>query len=63
MGLPEEELHMFLRMRDGILHPEKIDPEALTDPAKRTPVMNRTGQEIYEYLGALAGRAHEDSGG
>ena len=54
MGLPEEELRMFLRIRDGILHPEKIDPNALIDPAKRTAVMNRTGQEIYEYFGALA---------
>ena len=26
MGLPEEELRMFLRFRDGILHPEKIVP-------------------------------------
>jgi cytochrome P450 len=54
MGLPEEELSMFLRMRDGILHPEKVDPDALIDPAKRTAVMNQTGQEIYEYFGALA---------
>jgi cytochrome P450 len=54
MGLPEEELRMFLRMRDGILHPEKIDPDALVDPEKRAAVMARTGQEIYEYFGALA---------
>ena len=54
MGLPQEELRMFLRMRDGILHPEKIDPEALIDPEKRRAVMARTGQEIYEYFGALA---------
>src|SRR3954453_6240274 len=26
MGLPEEERSMFLRLRDGILHAEKIDP-------------------------------------
>jgi cytochrome P450 len=54
MGLPEEELRLFLRMRDGILHPEKIDPDALIDPAKRSAVMARTGEEIYEYFGALA---------
>jgi cytochrome P450 len=54
MGLPEQELRMFLRMRDGILHPEKVDPDALMDPEKRTAVMNQTGQEIYEYFGALA---------
>ncbi len=54
MGLPEEELRMFLRMRDGILHPEKIDPDALIDPTKRAAVMAGTGQEIYDYFGALA---------
>lgn len=53
MGLPEEQLRMFLRLRDGILHPEKIDPEAMFDPDKRAVVMNETGQEIYEYFGAL----------
>jgi cytochrome P450 len=54
MGLPEEELRMFLRMRDGILHPEKIDPDALFDAEKRAAVMAATGQEIYDYFGALA---------
>ena len=54
MGLPEDELRMFLRLRDGILHPEKHDPAAATDPAVRQAVANRTGQEIYEYFGALA---------
>jgi hypothetical protein len=41
-------------MRDGILHPEKVDQEALIDPTKRVAVMARTGQEIYDYFGALA---------
>ena len=31
MGLPEDEMRMFLDMRDGILHPEKEDPDALVD--------------------------------
>lgn len=53
MGLPEHELRMFLRLRDGILHPEKINPDALLDVDKRMEVMNQTGQEIYEYFGAL----------
>jgi cytochrome P450 len=53
MGLPEEELRMFLNMRDGILHPEKFDENALIDPDARTKVMNATGQEIYEYFGNL----------
>jgi cytochrome P450 len=60
MGLPEAELRMFLRLRDGILHPEKIDPEAMFDAEKRSAVMQATGQEIYEYFGARADerRAH-----
>ncbi|HEX5586503.1 MAG TPA: cytochrome P450 [Acidimicrobiia bacterium] len=53
MGLPEEELRMFLRMRDGILHPEKWDPEALSDPEKRIAVSQAAGAEIYEYFGNL----------
>jgi cytochrome P450 len=53
MGLPEEELRMFLRLRDGILHPEKIEPGADEDMAKRVVVMAATGQEIYEYFGSL----------
>ena len=60
MGLPEDELRMFLRMRDGILHPEKQDPDALLDPDARAAVMDRTGQDIYDYFGALVDerRAH-----
>jgi cytochrome P450 len=53
MGLPEDELRMFLRMRDGILHAEKIDPDALFDFDTRMAVMESTGQEIYEYFGNL----------
>jgi cytochrome P450 len=53
MGLPEAELSMFLRLRDGILHPEKHDPNALFDQAARAAVMQRTGAEIYDYFGAL----------
>jgi len=53
LGLPEDELHMFLRLRNGILHPEKIDPAALADPEARRAVMDATGQEIYAYFGQL----------
>jgi cytochrome P450 len=53
MGLPEEELRMFLRLRDGILHAEKIDPDALFDAEKRAAVMEATGQEIYDYFGSV----------
>ncbi|HMD46374.1 MAG TPA: cytochrome P450 [Acidimicrobiales bacterium] len=53
LGLPEDELRMFLRLRDGILHPEKIDPEALFDLDARKAVNNATGQEIYAYFSDL----------
>jgi cytochrome P450 len=53
MGLPEEDLPHLLSMRDGILHAEKKDPEALFDVDKRQAVLDATGTEIYEYFGAL----------
>jgi cytochrome P450 len=51
MGLPEEELYMFIHLRDGILHPDKIDPDAALDPEVRRRVQDATGSEIYEYFG------------
>ncbi len=56
MGLPEAELRMFLQLRDGCLHPEKIDPGAATDLAKRFEVMDVNGEEIYRYFGDLIDR-------
>jgi cytochrome P450 len=53
MGLPEDEMQMFLRMRDGILHAEKFDENALFDPVARTAVMDKAGGEIYEYFDNL----------
>jgi len=44
---------MFLDMRDGILHAEKKDPDALVDVDARMKVMNATGAQIYEYFGNL----------
>ncbi len=60
LGLPEDELDMFLRLRDGILHPEKMDPDAGLDPAKRMAVMNATGQGIYAYFADLISRRREE---
>jgi cytochrome P450 len=60
MGLPEGELHMFLRLRDGILHPEKHDANAMFDADARAAVMQRTGQEIYDYFGALVDERRKD---
>jgi cytochrome P450 len=53
MGLPWEELDTFLRLRDGILRPQKTDPDALLDPAKRNAVMSATGKEVYDYFNAM----------
>jgi cytochrome P450 len=53
MGLPEEELHMFIHLRDGILHPDIIDPDAALDPEARRQVQDATGREIYEYFGGV----------
>jgi len=50
MGLPESDLRTMLRLRDGSLHPEKIDPAAADDFAAREAVMNTNGVEIYEYF-------------
>jgi cytochrome P450 len=53
MGLPWDELHTFLRLRDGILRPQVIDPDALLDPQARLAVSRATGLEIYDYFGAF----------
>ena len=53
MGLPEDELRTFLDLRDGILHPEKIDPNAMFDGDIRMAVNRAGGQKIYDFFGAL----------
>ena len=50
MGLPESDLRTVLRLRDGSLHPEKIDPGAATDFEKRAAVMDANGVDIYDYF-------------
>jgi cytochrome P450 len=50
MGLPWEELHTFLDLRDGILHTEKVDPRAAVDPMAQLAVVTATGQRIYDYF-------------
>jgi cytochrome P450 len=53
IGLPQERLREFLDLRDGILHPERIDSRALDDLAIRQQVIGATGQKIYAYFGDL----------
>ncbi|MDQ1432885.1 MAG: hypothetical protein QOF40_3487 [Actinomycetota bacterium] len=50
MGLPESDLRTVLRLRDGSLHPETIDPAAATDFETRAAVMDANGLEIYDYF-------------
>src|SRR5438132_5545400 len=50
MGLPWDELETFLHLRDGILRPDKLDPDAMFDPDKRMAVQRATGRDIYEYF-------------
>jgi len=58
MGLPWDELDTLLRLRDGILRPYLVDPDAMTDMGKRQAVTRATGEEIYEYFdGCLDERA------
>ncbi len=53
LGLPEKELHMFLHLRDGILHPEKLDASAFGDFEKRLEVQTATSQDVYAYFSSL----------
>ncbi len=53
MGLPWAELDTFLRLRDGILRPQKLDPDAALDIDKRQAIARATGLDIYEYFGQM----------
>jgi len=47
IGLPEDDFERFLGLRDGIFHPERIDPSDIPG------VLRATGDRMYEYFGAL----------
>jgi cytochrome P450 len=53
MGLPWDELATFLHLRDGILRPDRMDPEAMFDGEKRLAVQRATGREIYAYFDGI----------
>lgn len=50
MGFPWSELDTMLHLRDGILHPEKVDADAALDLGRRQAVADTTAQEIYAYF-------------
>ena len=56
LGLAEDELDLFLGMRDGILHPERVDPAAVGSNAAVRRVRDATAGRIYEYFGELVDR-------
>lgn len=62
LGLPEDQMRAFLDMRDYILHPAKIDPEAALDIEKRQAVNNRGGEIIYNYFTELIEQRQKDPG-
>jgi cytochrome P450 len=53
MGLPWDELDTFLHLRDGILRPDKLDPNAMFDGAARIAVQRATGRELYAYFDSV----------
>ncbi|HEY7106345.1 MAG TPA: cytochrome P450 [Acidimicrobiia bacterium] len=63
LGLPEDEIGMFLRLRDGIIHPERWDERALSDPGARTAVLDAAAAEIYEYFGSLVAERRRQPAG
>ena len=50
MGLPWDELDTLLHLRDGILRPDKLEPDALFDAEQRIAVQRATGLDIYAYF-------------
>jgi cytochrome P450 len=62
LGLPEDQMRMFLDMRDYILHPAKIDPEAADDIDKRHAVNVRGAETIYSYFTDLIKRRESEPG-
>ncbi|MGO9857623.1 MAG: cytochrome P450 [Acidimicrobiales bacterium] len=62
LGLPEDQMRAFLDMRDYILHPAKIDPEAALDVEKRRAVNNLGGEIIYNYFTDLIEQRQKEPG-
>jgi cytochrome P450 len=54
LGLPQCDMPHLLRLRDGILHPARIDPTP--DPDRRLAVQNETGRAIRDYFGEVIDR-------
>jgi cytochrome P450 len=62
LGVPQDDLPRLLRFRDGILHPERIDPRSLSDPQLCRNIALDTGRQTYAYFGEVAAKrtSHPD---
>ncbi len=49
LGLPSSDLATFLRIKDGIIRPQVLDPTAVTPEAEQV-IRRRTAQEIYAWF-------------
>lgn len=60
MGLPQSDLPLFLRLKDGIIRPqnqlEQPTPETLTEQRKKS------GREIYDYFGEVIAERRQKPG-
>jgi cytochrome P450 len=63
LGIPQSDLLRLLRFRDGILHPERIDPQSLTDAQLRREIALDTGKEVYAYFGDIVVNCSSRPGG
>ncbi|MGE0881164.1 MAG: cytochrome P450 [Acidimicrobiia bacterium] len=53
MGLPWSELETFIRLRDGIIRPQKYEPMAAFDMETRLKFQRAIGQEIYDFFNGI----------
>jgi cytochrome P450 len=49
-GLPHDHLDRFLRLKDGIIRPQKVEGKELLHPEVAKRVRERSGREIYAYF-------------
>ncbi|MGC8512285.1 MAG: cytochrome P450 [Acidimicrobiales bacterium] len=53
LGLADSDLTTLMAIRDGILHPARLDASAATDIAKLREVQDRSASQLYDYFAGL----------
>ncbi len=53
LGLADSDLTTLMAIRDGILHPARLDASAATDMAKLREVQDRSASQLYDYFAGL----------